>query len=109
VLGLIGSKEGLFNLSQVILNPGDIALVPDPGYPVYSASGIIAGGKVVHFPLFEENDFLPDLKALPEDVLNDAKILWLNYPNNPTGAVAPISFFEEAVSFCAQAQYSHCA
>lgn len=99
VLGLIGSKEGLFNLSQVILNPGDIALVPDPGYPVYSASGIIAGGKVVHFPLLEENGFLPDLNALPEDVLNDARILWLNYPNNPTGAIAPISFFEEVVLF----------
>jgi LL-diaminopimelate aminotransferase len=93
VIGLIGSKEGLFNLSQVILNPGDIALVPDPGYPVYSASGIIAGGKVVNFPLLEENHFLPDLEAIPADILKDAKILWLNYPNNPTGAIASLSFF----------------
>jgi len=99
ILGLIGSKEGLFNLSQVILNPGDVALVPDPGYPVYSASGIIAGGRVVHFPLLAENNFLPDLAALPEEILRDAKILWLNYPNNPTGAVAPLSFFEEVVLF----------
>jgi LL-diaminopimelate aminotransferase len=99
VVGLIGSKEGLFNLSQVILNPGDIALVPDPGYPVYSASGIIAGGEVVHFPLLAENLFLPDLDAFPADVLERAKILWLNYPNNPTGAVASMQFFEEVVSF----------
>lgn len=99
IVGLIGSKEGLFNLSQVILNPGDVALVPDPGYPVYSASGIIAGGEVVHFPLLAENQFIPDLNAIPTDVLERAKILWLNYPNNPTGAVASMAFFEEAVSF----------
>lgn len=99
VVGLIGSKEGLFNLSQVILNPGDVALVPDPGYPVYSASGIIAGGEVVHFPLLAENQFLPDLDVLPADILERAKILWLNYPNNPTGAVASMQFFEEVVSF----------
>ena len=102
VIGLIGSKEGLFNLSQVILNPGDIALVPDPGYPVYSASGIIAGGKVVNFPLLEENHFLPDLEAIPADILKDAKILWLNYPNNPTGAIASLSFFEEVVTFASK-------
>lgn len=99
VIGLIGSKEGLFNLSQVILNPGDIALVPDPGYPVYSASGIIAGGRIVNFPLLEENHFLPDLEAIPAEVLKDAKILWLNYPNNPTGAIASLSFFEDVITF----------
>lgn len=99
VVGLIGSKEGLFNLSQVILNPGDVALVPDPGYPVYNASGIIAGGKVVHFSLLPENHFLPDLNAIPAENLHRAKILWLNYPNNPTGAVATMEFFEEVVTF----------
>lgn len=99
VIGLIGSKEGLFNLSQVILNPGDIALVPDPGYPVYSASGIIAGGNVVYFPLLSENGFLPRLEKIPGDVLSKAKILWLNYPNNPTGAVASMEFFEEVITF----------
>ncbi len=104
IVGLIGSKEGLFNLSQVILNPGDVALVPDPGYPVYSASGIIAGGEVVTFPLLESNGFLPDLDAIPEDTLQKTKILWLNYPNNPTGAVATMKFFEDAVSF---AQKNH--
>jgi len=99
VIGLIGSKEGLFNLSQVILNPGDISLVPDPGYPVYSASGLIAGGEVYYFPLTRERDFLPDLSAIPTSVIDKAKILWLNYPNNPTGAVATMAFFEEAVAF----------
>lgn len=99
VIGLIGSKEGLFNLSQVILNPGDVALVPDPGYPVYSASGIIAGGRVEYFPLLAERGFIPDLNAIPSAVLQKAKILWLNYPNNPTGAVASMEFFEEVISF----------
>lgn len=99
IIGLIGSKEGLFNLSQVLLNPGDIALVPDPGYPVYSASGIIAGGKIVNFPLTRENNFLPDLNSFTDSDLQKAKILWLNYPNNPTGAVAPLSFFEDVITF----------
>ncbi len=99
VIGLIGSKEGLFNLSQVILNPGDIALVPDPGYPVYSASGIIAGGTIVHFPLLARNGFLPDLGAIPSEILEKTKILWLNYPNNPTGAIASLDFFEQVVLF----------
>lgn len=98
VLGLIGSKEGLFNLSQVLLNPGDVSIVPDPGYPVYSAGGIIAGAKIVYLPLLKENHFLPDFSAIPESDLASARILWLNYPNNPTGAVASMEFFEEAVT-----------
>lgn len=99
VIGLIGSKEGLFNLSQVILNPGDVALVPDPGYPVYSAGAQIAGGRVVNMPLLKENGFLPDFKAIASADLEKAKLLWLNYPNNPTGAIAPMRFFEEAILF----------
>lgn len=99
VLGLLGSKEGLFNLSQVLLNPGDLSLVPDPGYPVYSAGGIIAGAEIYYLPLLEKNSFLPDLKAIPEAVAQRAKVIWLDYPNNPTGAVAPLSFFEEVVEF----------
>ncbi len=99
VIGLIGSKEGLFNLSQVILNPGDVALVPDPGYPVYSAGAQIAGGRVVNMPLLKENGFLPDFKAIAPADLEKAKLLWLNYPNNPTGAIAPMRFFEEAILF----------
>lgn len=99
VLGLLGSKEGLFALSQVMLNPGDVALVPDPGYPVYSAGTAIAGAKIFPIPLLEKNSYLPDLSNIPAEIADRAKILWLNYPNNPTGAVAPITFFEEAVNF----------
>jgi LL-diaminopimelate aminotransferase len=99
VLALLGSKEGLFNLSQVILNPGDVALVPDPGYPVYTAGAIIAGAEVVYMPLLEKNHYLPDLESIPADILRRAKLMWLDYPNNPTGAVAPFSFFEEVIAF----------
>lgn len=99
VIGLIGSKEGLFTLSQVMLNPGDVSLVPDPGYPVYTAGGIIAGAKISYMPLLKENNYLPDFNAIPAEDLAKAKLLWLNYPNNPTGAIAPYSFFEEAVLF----------
>lgn len=99
VIGLIGSKEGLFNLSQVLLNPGDVALVPDPGYPVYTGGTTIAGGELVTFPILRKNNFLPDLEAIPQDVLKRAKILWLNYPNNPTGAIAPMEFLKSAVEF----------
>jgi LL-diaminopimelate aminotransferase len=98
-IALIGSKEGLFNLSQVLVNSGDTVLVPDPGYPVYSASGIIAGAKVHTMPLLAENDFLPRLEDIPEQVAREAKILWLNYPNNPTGAIATLEFFQKALDF----------
>jgi LL-diaminopimelate aminotransferase len=99
VLGLIGSKEGLFNLAQVLINPGDYSLIPDPGYPVYRSGSLIAGAKIYTLPLLHENHFLPDLDAIPAEIARKAKILWLNYPNNPTGAVAPISFLEKAVAF----------
>jgi LL-diaminopimelate aminotransferase len=98
-LALIGSKEGLFNLSQVLVNPGDYVIIPDPGYPVYKSSGIIAGAKIYGMPLLEKNKFLPDLKSIPEEVASKTKILWLNYPNNPTGAVASLEFFKETVEF----------
>ena len=99
VLGFIGSKEGLFNLCQAILNPGDIALIPDPAYPVYEAGAKIAGASIYRIPLLEKNDFLPDLDAIPADVLKKARLLFLNYPNNPTGAPASLSFFEKVVEF----------
>ncbi|GAB4578389.1 MAG: LL-diaminopimelate aminotransferase [Anaerolineales bacterium] len=99
IVGLIGSKEGLFTIGQVVLNPGDVSLVPDPAYATYAASTEIAGAEVYPLPLLEENHFLPDLDAIPEEILKRAKLLWLNYPNNPTGAIAPLEFFMQAVAF----------
>ncbi len=99
VLPLIGSKEGIAHVALCLLNPGDIALVPDPGYPVYSTGTILASGVPYYLPLFEKNDFLPDLEVVPAAVLKKAKLLWLNYPNNPTGAVAGLDFFNTAVAF----------
>ena len=99
VIDLIGSKEGLFITSQVVLNPGDVSLVPNPAYGVYSSSAGVAGGEVHPLPLLEDNHFLPDLKTIPDDILRRAKLLWLNYPNNPTGAVADLKFFQEVVDF----------
>jgi LL-diaminopimelate aminotransferase len=99
VLGLIGSKEGVFNLSQVFLNPGDLVLIPDPCYPVYAMGAMIAHAQVYYMPLLAENGFLPNLEAIPEEIAHKAKLMWLNYPNNPTGAVAPYDFYERVVSF----------
>ena len=99
VLPLIGSKEGLAHLPLAVMNPGDVALMPDPNYPVYPTAVALAGGESYPLPLDPERGWLPNLAAVPADVLARAKTLWLNYPNNPTGAVAPIAFFEEAVDF----------
>ena len=100
ILPLIGSKEGIANMSLAWLDPGDLALVPDPGYPTYRMGAALAGADVYYMPLREENDYLPDLAAIPAEVADTARILWLNYPNNPTGSIAPMSFFEAAVDFC---------
>jgi len=99
ILPLIGSKEGIFNITQALVDPGDVVLVPDPGYPTYTASTWIAGGEIHFMPLLSENDFLPDLGAIPADILKKAKLMWLNYPNNPTTAFAPKGFFEDVVQF----------
>ena len=99
VVSLIGSKEGIANISYCYIAPGDISWVPDPGYPVYGIGTSFAGGEPYYMPLKEENGFLPDLKAIPEEIAKKAKILWISYPNNPTGATAPLSFFEEVVDF----------
>ena len=99
VLPLIGSKEGVGHVALCFIDPGDFALVPDPGYPVYSVGTMFAGGECYFLPLTEENGFLPDLDAVPVEVANKAKLLWLNYPNNPTAAVAGLDFFEKAVDF----------
>lgn len=97
VMALIGSKEGIAHLHTAVLNPGDIVLVPEPGYPVYSNMTLVSGGVPFYMPLLAQNNFLPDLKAIPEDVLEKAKIMWLNYPNNPTSALATVEFFKEVI------------
>ncbi len=99
VLTLIGSKEGIGHLPLAFVGPGDVVLVPDPAYPVYQAGTLFAGGECHFMPLTAARNFLPDLTGIPAAVLERAKILWLNYPNNPTGAVAPREFLAEAVAF----------
>jgi len=99
VLPLLGSKEGIVNFAQAWLDTGDLALVPDPGYPSYRMSAFMVGANTHVMPLLAKNGFLPDLDSIPGDIANQARLMWLNYPNNPTGAVAPISFLEDAVEF----------
>jgi LL-diaminopimelate aminotransferase len=99
VLPLIGAKEGIAHIAMCFINPGDTALVPDPGYPVYAIGTTLAGGEPYYLPLTAENDFLPDYDIIPEQVAKEAKILWINYPNNPTGAVADLDFFNRTVEF----------
>jgi LL-diaminopimelate aminotransferase len=97
---LVGSKEGIFHLPVAFVDPGDVALVPDPGYPVYETGTILTHGEPVLLPLSEENDFKPDFAAIPSRVLDRARVLWLNYPSNPTAACVDLDFFAEAVEFC---------
>ena len=99
VLPLLGSKEGIFNLTLAYVQTGDVVLVPDPGYMTYTRSALMAGGEVYTMPLLPERSYLPDLSGIPQDVLRRVKILWLNYPNNPTTATAPLDFFDEVVEF----------
>ncbi len=100
VMTLIGSKEGIAHIVWAYVDPGDVALIPDPGYPVYKTHTLLAGGRPHIMPLKAENGFLPDLDAIPADVARRARIMFLNYPNNPTAAVADLAFFERAVAFC---------
>ncbi len=97
ITSLIGSKEGLHNTIMAYIDSGDLALIPDPAYPVYRTSTILAGGETYFMNLSEENDFLPDLEAIPQNVLNSAKLMLLNYPNNPTAAIADLAFFEKVI------------
>ena len=99
VLSVIGSKEALAHLAWAFINPGDVALVPDPGYTVYKVNAAMAGGNPYVMPLLAENGFLPDLTAIPADVARQAKLMYINYPNNPTGATASAEFFAEVVAF----------
>jgi len=96
---LIGSKEGLVYISLAFLDPGNVALTSDPGYPIYNAGTYMAGGIHYPLPLREDNGFLPELESISVDITDAAKIIWLNYPNNPTGAVADLDFLERAVNF----------
>jgi LL-diaminopimelate aminotransferase len=99
VTSLIGGKEGLHNTIMAFIDEGDVNLIPDPAYPVYKTSTILAGGEPYFLPLTPENDYLPDLEAIPQAVLQKSKLLMLNYPNNPTAGVADLGFFEKVVSF----------
>ncbi|MBO8137462.1 MAG: LL-diaminopimelate aminotransferase [Desulfotomaculum sp.] len=117
VLVLMGSQDGLGHISLAFIDPGDIALVPDPGYPIYSASILLAQGEIYPMPLLAENNFLPNLEDIPVEVANKAKLMWLNYPNNPVAAVADDKFFKKVVDFaknynilvCHDAAYSELA
>jgi len=108
VLPLIGAKEGIVHIALCFIDPGDIALIPDPAYPPYSRGVLLAGGRPYYLPLTEGRNFLPDLEAIPTDVLKKARLLWLNYPNNPTGAVADLSFFNRVVKLARQYEIAIC-
>ncbi|MGC9357920.1 MAG: aminotransferase class I/II-fold pyridoxal phosphate-dependent enzyme [Anaerolineae bacterium] len=99
ILALIGSKEGIHHLPTAFVDPGSVVLVPDPGYPTYRVPALLVGGEIYRMPLLRENDFLPDLGAIPDEIAARARVLWLNYPNNPTSAVADLDFLKEAVAF----------
>jgi LL-diaminopimelate aminotransferase len=117
VVPLLGSKEGIFHLIMAHINPGDLVLTPEPGYITYIRGTQFAGGIPYAFSLLPERGWLPDLDAIPVEALRQAKILWLNYPNNPTGGTATLEFFAEAVAFahrwglllCHDAAYSQVA
>jgi LL-diaminopimelate aminotransferase len=99
VCSLIGSKEGLAQFPLAFINPGDIILSPEPAYPVYRSGALFAGGVSFFMPLLEKNKFLPDYRSIDPEILKKAKIIWVNYPNNPTGAVASLDFYKDLVDF----------
>ena len=99
VLALLGSKEGLGHLPTAVVNPGDTVLVPEPAYPVYASGTVFAGGVCHTLPLCEKDGWLPVFDEVPPELLRKARLMFLNYPNNPTAACAPLSFFERAVEF----------
>jgi LL-diaminopimelate aminotransferase len=102
VITLIGSKEGLAHFPFAFVNPGDVVLCPNPAYPVYNSSTYMVGGEPYQMPLLKENGFLPDLEAIPADVLKKAKVLIINYPNNPTAAVADVDYYTQVAAFAAK-------
>jgi LL-diaminopimelate aminotransferase len=100
IINLIGAKEGIAHAPLCFIDPGDKALVPNPAYPVYEIGTMFAGGETVFVDLLEENNFLIDFTSIDTKLAKEAKMLWINYPNNPTGAIAHLDFFKEAVEFC---------
>ncbi|MFC1964176.1 LL-diaminopimelate aminotransferase [Chloroflexota bacterium] len=102
VLPLIGSKEGIAHVAFCFVDPGDTVLVPDPGYPVYAISVSLAGGRPYYMALREKNDYLPNLDSIPEPVIKKTRMMWINYPNNPTGAIAGPDFYDKVVKFAKQ-------
>jgi LL-diaminopimelate aminotransferase len=100
ILPTLGSKDGISHVPLALVDPGDVVLAPDPGYTVYATGAIMAGADPYMMPLTLENDWLPDLDSIPVEVAQRAKLMWLNYPNNPTAAVASREFLERAVDFC---------
>jgi len=108
ILSLIGSKEGIGHIPFAFINPGDVVLVPEPGYPVYEIATLLAGGEPYRMPLLRENGFLPDLDRIPSEITERARLLFLNYPNNPTAAVASRSFFEKVVRFAREREIIVC-
>lgn len=99
IISLMGSKDGVAHIPEALVNPGDYVLAPSPGYPVYSTGALFAEGKVHEMPLLRENEFLPVFDDIPQEVARNAKLMWINYPNNPTSAIAPPKFYEEVVQF----------
>ena len=99
IISLIGAKEGIGHASLALIDEGDISIVPDPGYPVYSAGCNFSGGEIYKMPLKESLGWKPDLNDIPESVIKRSKILWINYPNNPTGGIADLEFFNDVIDF----------
>jgi LL-diaminopimelate aminotransferase len=102
ILPLIGSKDGLAHLPFAFLDPGEMTVMPDPGYQAYTGGTVLAGGEPYSVPLRPEQDFLIPLRSLPDEVVARTRILYLNYPNNPTAAVAPVAYYREAIDFCVE-------
>jgi len=108
VVSLIGSKEGIAHFPLAFINPGDVALIPTPAYPVYDIATMFAGGESYFMPLVRENDFLPDLDIIPSEVRQKARLMFINYPNNPTAAVAELPFFEKVAAFARENEIIVC-
>ena len=108
IVPLLGSKEGIFHLALALVEPGDIVMIPDPGYITYTRGALFAGGEPYYLPLLPERDYLPDFTSIPGDIARRTRLIWLNYPNNPTAAVATDAFFSEAVQFARDHQALLC-